>query len=98
MFVREETPRYIIHGENGSFIKYGIDPQEDHLKSGLLPGMYPFGIEDKKYSGILNETKTGNWNILFDHIASSILENKPYIIHESTLLDQINILSAIKNK
>lgn len=110
MFVREDTPRYIIHGENGSFIKYGIDPQEDHLKAGLLPGMNNFGVEDKKYSGILNvdngsykfrgeiETKAGNWNLLLDNIASSILENKPYIINESNLLDQIKILSSVKNK
>lgn len=110
MFVREDTPRYIIHGENGSFIKYGIDPQEDHLKAGLLPGMNNFGIEDKKYSGILHvdngsykfrgeiETKAGNWNLLFENIAHSILENKPYIITESDLLDQIKILSSIKNK
>jgi predicted dehydrogenase len=110
MFVREDTPRYIIHGENGSFIKYGIDPQEDHLKAGLLPGMNNFGVEDKKYRGILHvdngsykfrgeiETKAGNWNLLFENIAHSILENKPYIINESDLLDQIKILSSIKNK
>jgi len=110
MFVREETPRYIIHGELGSFIKYGIDPQEDHLKAGLLPGMHSFGVEEKKFNGILNvdngsykirgeiETKPGNWNILFENIASSILRDEPYVIQESTLLDQIKILSAIKHK
>ena len=31
--VREETPRYYIHGTEGSFVKYGIDPQEDLLKA-----------------------------------------------------------------
>jgi predicted dehydrogenase len=110
MFVREETPRYIIHGENGSFIKYGIDPQEDHLKAGILPGMTQFGVEEKRYRGILNvdngsykfrgevETKPGNWNLVFDHIAASILEDKNYFVSEATLLDQIKILSAIKNK
>lgn len=29
-----ETARYIVHGTQGSFIKYGQDPQEDRLKAG----------------------------------------------------------------
>jgi scyllo-inositol 2-dehydrogenase (NADP+) len=30
--VKEAGPRYIIHGVNGSFVKYGADPQEQDLK------------------------------------------------------------------
>jgi predicted dehydrogenase len=109
MFMREETPRYIIHGENGSFVKYGIDQQEDHLKIGLMPGMKGFGVEESKYNARLNvdngnfvfkgeiETKVGNWNLLFNHIASVILENEPYLIKKSHILDQINILSSVKS-
>ncbi|MFI8416385.1 oxidoreductase [Serratia sp. NPDC078593] len=29
-----ETARYIVHGTEGSFIKFGLDPQEDRLKAG----------------------------------------------------------------
>ncbi len=29
-----ETARYIVHGTRGSYIKYGLDPQEDRLKAG----------------------------------------------------------------
>jgi predicted dehydrogenase len=29
-----ETARYIVHGARGSYIKYGLDPQEDRLKAG----------------------------------------------------------------
>ncbi|MDM4207630.1 oxidoreductase [Klebsiella spallanzanii] len=29
-----ETARYIIHGSRGSYMKYGLDPQEERLKSG----------------------------------------------------------------
>lgn len=29
-----ETARYIVHGTQGSFIKYGLDPQEDRLRAG----------------------------------------------------------------
>jgi len=110
MFMREETPRYIIHGENGSLIKYGIDPQEDHLKAGLRPSEKGFGIESPDYNARLHvdngsfvfkgeiESKAGNWNLLFNHIAAVIMENEPYIIKKSQILDQINILSTIKSK
>jgi len=29
-----ESARYIVHGTQGSYIKYGLDPQEDRLKAG----------------------------------------------------------------
>lgn len=31
-------PRFIVHGTLGSFSKQGLDPQEEALKSGVLPG------------------------------------------------------------
>lgn len=36
--VRAPGPRYAVHGTQGSFVKYGIDPQEDALKLGKRPG------------------------------------------------------------
>jgi scyllo-inositol 2-dehydrogenase (NADP+) len=36
--VRKTGPRFILHGNKGSFIKYGLDPQEDQLKKGVRPG------------------------------------------------------------
>lgn len=37
MLVRAELPRFILCGTNGSFIKYGMDVQEDALKAGQKP-------------------------------------------------------------
>ena len=36
--VRAPGPRYQVHGTLGSFVKSGIDPQEDALKAGMRPG------------------------------------------------------------
>lgn len=54
--VREEGPRYMIHGTEGSYVKYGIDPQEEALTEGLLPSVTGWGEEDKSKWGILNTT------------------------------------------
>jgi predicted dehydrogenase len=32
------APRFAIHGTRGSYVKYGLDTQEDQLKAGLRPG------------------------------------------------------------
>ncbi|WP_147197479.1 oxidoreductase [Pantoea sp. CCBC3-3-1] len=34
MLVAAESPRYQVHGTRGSYVKYGLDPQEDSLKAG----------------------------------------------------------------
>lgn len=46
-----ETPLYVIHGMQGSYVKYGLDSQEDCLKNGRRPTDAKWG-EDKR-NGIL---------------------------------------------
>ncbi|APX92446.1 oxidoreductase [Halomonas sp. 1513] len=35
--VAAETPRFRVHGTQGSYVKYGLDPQEARLKAGETP-------------------------------------------------------------
>jgi predicted dehydrogenase len=39
--------RMAVHGTGGSFIKSGLDAQEDHLKAGLRPGAPGYGIDPR---------------------------------------------------
>ncbi len=60
MLVREQGPRYIIHGNNGSFIKYGEDPQEVYLRAGKLPTEVPgWGEESEEFYGLLHTEVNG---------------------------------------
>lgn len=54
MLVREPGPRHMIHGTRGSFIKFGEDPQEEMLKSGILPISPDWGSEDSENFGLLH--------------------------------------------
>jgi predicted dehydrogenase len=55
--VMEETPRYFVHGAEGSFVKYGIDPQEELLKVDVMPTMdSAWGKEDEAMWGVLHTT------------------------------------------
>jgi predicted dehydrogenase len=39
------APRYIVHGTRGSYIKRGVDPQEDALRAGRRPGGPGWGAD-----------------------------------------------------
>ncbi|MBA7513148.1 scyllo-inositol 2-dehydrogenase (NADP(+)) IolW [subsurface metagenome] len=76
--VREPGPRYLIHGTEGSFLKHGIDPQEEALKQGALPGGPGWGMEPETEWGVLNteigafhgpyETLPGNYGAYYENI------------------------------
>jgi scyllo-inositol 2-dehydrogenase (NADP+) len=59
MLVRELGPHFILHGSNGSFVKYGMDPQEAALRRGLTPSESDWGLEPQAQWGTLN-TQIGN--------------------------------------
>lgn len=52
-------PRFVLHGREGSYVKYGLDPQEAALTEGLLPGTPHWGEEDKSFWGLLHTERDG---------------------------------------
>ncbi len=68
LLCRDHGIRYMIHGKQGSFIKYGVDPQEAVLKTGEVP---PFispavraGLAPYPSSCVLDPVE--NWGFLTD--------------------------------
>jgi scyllo-inositol 2-dehydrogenase (NADP+) len=60
MLVKEIGPHFIVHGDKGSFVKYGMDVQEEALKKGLTPGNSDnWGIEPENLWGSINMTNSG---------------------------------------
>lgn len=57
--VCEPGPKFMVHGSLGSFIKYGMDPQEDELKLGKIPGGQDWGLEPENLHGRLNSKFPG---------------------------------------
>jgi scyllo-inositol 2-dehydrogenase (NADP+) len=97
--VREPGPRYVMHGEHGSFVKYGLDPQEQALNEGKIPGSPGWGTEPEEFWGKLNtefdgghyngplETIPGNYLAFYDSVHKSIRDGaKPAVAPEPALL------------
>ncbi|RWR03564.1 oxidoreductase [[Pantoea] beijingensis] len=45
MLVAAESARYQVHGTRGSYVKFGLDPQEDRLKAGARPPQEDWGYD-----------------------------------------------------
>jgi predicted dehydrogenase len=53
MLVSTQTPRFIIQGTQGGYLKYGLDPQEGALKRGERPSGEFWGYEAPERWGTL---------------------------------------------
>lgn len=55
MLAKEPTPRFALYGLNGTFVKPGVDPQEEKLRAGAFPHKnVNWGIENESIYGTLN--------------------------------------------
>ena len=84
--VAATRPRFGLHGTGASFVKYGLDPQEDQLKSGGRPGKPDFGEEEPRTQGILTlpdggreriPTDPGRYGDFYDAVAAAIADGAP---------------------
>ncbi|MGC3873185.1 oxidoreductase [Halomonas sp. GXIMD04776] len=53
--VAAESPRFILHGTQGSYVKHGLDPQEAWLKEGQTPTPQ-WGVDSRDGELMLQET------------------------------------------
>jgi predicted dehydrogenase len=104
--VREPGPLYRVNGVLGSFVKYGIDPQEEALKLHQRPGTPGWGTEPPSFWGTLNteigglhvegtiETLPGNYLDYYQNIFEAIREGKNLIVKPEQARDVIALIEA----
>jgi predicted dehydrogenase len=96
-----EPPRFAIHGTRGSYVKTGLDVQEDQLRSGLRPGDAGFG---KNPPGLLREvdgdhdlrhefaTRDGAYVEFYRALAASVLDGKPFPVTPQDAVDTMTVI------
>lgn len=104
--VREPGPRFMVHGTEGSYIKHGLDPQEERLKNGELPDDKFWGKEPESEWGLLNTTIdgkhfrgkfatiAGNYSHYYSNIFDVIRHGKELMVKPEQALDVIRIIEA----
>jgi scyllo-inositol 2-dehydrogenase (NADP+) len=80
----EPRPRFAIHGTAGSYLKYGLDPQEAQLKEGMDPRDDRFGVDLRRglrtfADGSTGEvpTERGRYLAFYEGVAAAILDGAP---------------------
>jgi scyllo-inositol 2-dehydrogenase (NADP+) len=89
MMIREQGPRYMIHGTKGSFIKYGDDPQDADARAGKMPTDPSWGLESEDSYGLLHAeingeivrkkipSEKGDFGIFYRQLADTLLHGAP---------------------
>jgi len=106
MLVEKSGPRFTIKGSKGSFIKYGIDPQEAALKKGLMPNIKNWGTDKKENWGhiISNnankeiETIAGNYMGFYDNVYEAIVNNNDMLVKPEEAKEVIRIIEMAFEK
>ena len=103
VFVKEPGPRFSVHGRNGSFVKYGLDPQENNLRHGMKPDNDLLGKDFEEQYALLNyfangiemrekiETIDGCYFEYFENVYNAINYNEKLVVspNDAALVIQI---------
>lgn len=105
--VASSYPRFILHGENGTFVKYGEDQQENDLKAGIMPGSSGFGEDSVMYYGIARyknangdwiekqiKTPVGDYGRYYDAVYETLKNGAEPLVSQEEALTNIQILEA----
>jgi scyllo-inositol 2-dehydrogenase (NADP+) len=97
-----QGPKFEVHGDKGSFIKYGIDGQEDALKAGNNPTAQNWGKDKPEWYGTLItedgeqkiETVPGSYSSYYKEVYAHIRDGKPCPVPAEEGLQTIRVIHA----
>jgi len=108
MLASAPGPRFLLHGTSSTYVKYGLDPQEDALKRGDTPGGEAWGREDPSSYGILTTndagkvttraipTADGDYRAFYENIRDAILGRAPLAVTSEQALDVLRALELAR--
>ena len=99
-------PHYMVHGRDGSYLKYGMDVQENALIAGERPGKDGWGEESAECYGTLyrnvsnriEETKiktiAGNYGKYYDNIYDALTSGAELLVKPDETVMILKIIEA----
>ena len=99
-------PRFVLHGREGSYVKYGFDPQEAALNEGVLPVTPHWGEEDESSWGLLHTERDGkvvresypslpgNYAAFYENIYRHICHGEPLQSDAREVVGVIRLIEA----
>ncbi|HEX6881527.1 MAG TPA: oxidoreductase [Terriglobales bacterium] len=105
MLANTPGARFTLHGTLGSYVKYGMDPQEEALKAGRMPGGDDWGVESEAHWGTLRldqngrtkiqavSTLPGDYRLFYANVRDAIEDGTPLAV---TPTDALNVIIALE--
>jgi scyllo-inositol 2-dehydrogenase (NADP+) len=98
-------PHFLLHGSKGSFVKYGMDPQEDRLRRGEVPNQRDWGAhwgeEPESQWGILSvagadsrkvTTEAGDYRGFYANVRDAMEKGTPLAVTAEQGLRTMRVL------
>ena len=101
-------PRFRIHGMQGAFEKYGLDPQEDALRAGRRPDTPDWGKEGREAWGHLStsvgglaidgevETLPGAYQRFYELLHAAITRGGPLPVDPQDAVASLRVIEAAR--
>jgi scyllo-inositol 2-dehydrogenase (NADP+) len=103
--VAAARPRFALHGTKGSFVKYGIDPQEAVLRGGGSPRDPGYGVDANRDHGTLTladgttsvvPSERGDWRRYYEQVAVAIRQHSAPPVSAREALDVIDLIARVR--
>jgi scyllo-inositol 2-dehydrogenase (NADP+) len=103
--VAAPRPRFSLHGSLGSFVKYGLDPQEPFLRAGGKAGDPGYGEEPAATFGRLTigegapqvvPSARGDWRLYYEGMADAILNGAPPPVDPADALAGLELIALAR--
>ncbi len=101
--VCEPSPRFVLYGTQGSYLKFGLDPQEDALKQGGSPAEPNWGSEAQPAWGTVSQcngnvvrakypTLAGRYQEYYSNVFRAIAEKGELAVKPEEARDVIRLI------
>lgn len=105
MLIADNRLRFAVHGDTGSFVKQGLDSQEDMLKAGLVPGCDGWGLDPRPgqltrfhADGTMTEAshggQPGDYRCYYTGVADAIRGLQPNPVTASQAINVMEMIVA----
>ncbi|MDP4493539.1 oxidoreductase [Vibrio sp. AH4] len=100
LYSPEPNVRYQVLGSLGKFVKYGLDPQEDRLKAGVVPCTPEWAQETPEQFGVFYHaegsevipTEQGGYQHYFQQVVAAIRDGKANPVSAESALRSIQLI------
>ena len=104
IYVNAVLPKFMLLGEKGTYLKHGLDVQEQALKEERLPIGEAWGVEPEENWGkiyledrsLAYPTINGDYRQFYDNVALAILEDKPLAVTAGEAINCLQVIEACR--